>query len=264
MINLNQVGKKCFDTIDPFCIVIERLIVLEFIPVKPMDKKSKEQVKSISLQAIIISLLFLASLGIFALLTHEIVFEKEDWFDSRTFTFLKNHSSPGIIFFFKQLTFLGSSYFLFPAYIILIGWLLFKKRKTDAITIAIIAISSTLLMYILKLLIGRVRPDLPLFEPLSTNSFPSGHSLSSFIFCSVIVWLVWKSKWGIKLKWILSGLLLLLAISVGISRIVLRYHYASDVLAGFCMGFAWVLLSFWVQKKMLHSSASSHTANMSK
>lgn len=215
-----------------------------------MDKKSKAQIKTISLQAIIISLLFLVSLGLFALLTHEIVFENEDWFDSRVFAFLKNHSSPGSIFFFKQLTFLGSSYFLFPSYVVLIAWLLYKKRKADAITIAIIAVSSTILMYSLKILIGRARPDLPLFAPLATNSFPSGHALSSFIFCSVITWLVWKSNLKKNLKLFLSGLLVLLAIAVGISRIVLRYHYASDVLAGFCMGIAWVLLSFWIQQKI--------------
>jgi undecaprenyl-diphosphatase len=40
------------------------------------------------------------------------------------------------------------------------------------------------------------------------------------------------------------------SILVGISRIALRYHYASDVLAGFCFGFAWVFIFFLAAKKI--------------
>jgi undecaprenyl-diphosphatase len=37
---------------------------------------------------------------------------------------------------------------------------------------------------------------------------------------------------------------------IGISRIVLRVHYPSDVLAGFCMGFAWVTLLLSLQGQL--------------
>jgi undecaprenyl-diphosphatase len=58
-----------------------------------------------------------------------------------------------------------------------------------------------------------------------------------------------KTAW----KWVLSLLLLLFALSIGISRIILRYHYASDVLAGFCLGFVWALLSLWLLKMFRRS-----------
>ena len=214
-----------------------------------MDKQSKRIIKTISLKAIVVSLLFLVSLGVFALLAHEIVFENEDWIDSRAFLFFKSHSSPAMIKFFKILTFFGSPMFLFPAYVILIVWLLIKKRRADAIDIGIIAITSTVLVHSLKALIGRSRPDLPLFKALTNASFPSGHALSSFIFCSLLIWLIWRTEWNRAWKWVLSSLLILFSLAIGVSRIVLRYHYASDVLAGFCMGFAWVLLSLWLQQK---------------
>jgi membrane-associated phospholipid phosphatase len=84
---------------------------------------------------------------------------------------------------------------------------------------------------------------------LTNYSFPSGHALSSFIFCSLLARLAWKSNWSPLMKWVVTVCLLSFSLSIGISRIVLRYHYASDVLAGFCLAFAWVLFSFWLQNK---------------
>ena len=206
--------------------------------------------KKISFKVLLFSFLFLVSIGLFALLAHEVVGENEDWFDTRVFNFLKGHSSHATIIFFKYITFLGSTYFLLSAYIVVVSYLLIKHRKTDAIDIAIIGITSFLLLQVLKTFFARHRPDLPLFNALTNYSFPSGHALSSFIFCSVLIRLTWKSHWNIKWKYLLSVLLILLALLIGISRIVLRYHYASDVLAGFCLGFAWVLFSFWLQGRI--------------
>ncbi|HEX2607298.1 MAG TPA: phosphatase PAP2 family protein [Flavisolibacter sp.] len=101
----------------------------------------------------------------------------------------------------------------------------------------------------LKNIFRRHRPEFPLFKELSSYSFPSGHALSSFVFCSVLIWLTWQTHWKPGWKWVLTILLVAFSISIGISRIVLRYHYASDVVAGFSLGFAWVLLSLWVQQK---------------
>jgi undecaprenyl-diphosphatase len=35
---------------------------------------------------------------------------------------------------------------------------------------------------------------------------------------------------------------------IGISRIVLRYHYASDVIAGFCLALAWLSFLYGSKK----------------
>jgi undecaprenyl-diphosphatase len=51
-------------------------------------------------------------------------------------------------------------------------------------------------------------------------------------------------------KWLTSLALLIFTFFVGVSRIILRVHYATDVLAGFCLGFGWSLLSFWFMNRM--------------
>jgi undecaprenyl-diphosphatase len=187
-------------------------------------------------------------MAVFAVLAHEVLGEKEDWFDTKAFIFLHNHSSPGSLQIFKLLTFLGSTWFLFAGYIILVTYLLLKRNTADAIDIAIMGITSFVLLRVLKSVFARHRPSLPVFRTLDTYSFPSGHALLSFIFCSVLIYLAWKNNRNRTWKWLLSILLILLSVFIGISRIVLREHYASDVLAGFCIGFAWILFSFWVQK----------------
>jgi undecaprenyl-diphosphatase len=215
-----------------------------------MKKENQKRFKSISLKVILTFFLLFISIAIFILLTHWVVFLNQDWFDSHAFRLFESRSSPSLLQFSRGISFFGSPYFLFPAYLSIIILLLLNKRRTDAIDIGIIAVTSTTVSRVLKMLIGRARPEFPFFEPLTNHSFPSGHAFSSFVFCSVLIWLIWNSRWQMKWKWTLSILLLLLSFSIGVSRIVLRYHYASDVIAGFSAAFAWVLISLWIQKRI--------------
>lgn len=221
-----------------------------------MKKGNKLSLKTISFEFLLFSFLFLFSIAAFALIAHEVAGKNVDEFDNSAFSYLKRYSTPSVIVFFKNLTFLGSTYFLLSAYAILITYLFFIRRTTDAIDIAIIAVTSSLLLFGLKAYFARHRPPLPLFDALTNYSFPSGHALSGFIFYCVLIYLTWKSHWNKKWKYLLSVLLILLSVLIGISRIVLRYHYASDVLAGFSLGFAWVLLSIWLQRKIRFGNAN--------
>jgi len=215
-----------------------------------MKKFIRGLVTEIQIKTLLVSLLFIISIFVFGYIAHEIVGENETAFDEKAFHFFAGFNSPGFITINRILTFFGASYFSISAYIILLTILFLSGRKTDGINIAIIAVTSTALMFGLKEFFHRKRPDLPLIRTLDNFSFPSGHALSSFIFCSVLVYLVWKGGLHIAWKWVLSVLLMLFSICIGISRIVLRYHYASDVIAGFCLALAWVIFSLWLEKKL--------------
>jgi undecaprenyl-diphosphatase len=218
-----------------------------------MKEWLKKEIGALSLKVLMAAVLFLLAIFLFAYMVDEVLLENEDVFDRTVFNYFKKFSSPGFIHLMKTITFFGSSYFLFPAYVLLISWLLLKRKRNEAIDILIIGVSSTVLMFVLKQFFHRHRPPLPVFKALTNYSFPSGHALSSFIFCSVLIFLIWKRALQKKWKWLFSVLLVLSSFSIGISRIVLRYHYASDVLAGFCLGYAWVILSLWIQKKINRS-----------
>jgi len=230
-----------------------------------MRKVFREVIAEIELKTVLVALLFLISIFVFGYVAHEAVGENETAFDERVFHFFARFSTPEFIGINRIFTFFGASYFSIPAYLILLTILFVSGRKSDGINITIIAVTSTALMFGLKAYFHRHRPDLPLIRSLHNYSFPSGHALSSFIFCSVLVYLVWKGGLHTTWKWVLSVLLMLFSICIGISRIVLRYHYPTDVIAGFCLALAWVIFSLWLEKKLtsrkvelqLHSQTAS-------
>ena len=215
-----------------------------------MKKFIREIITEVEIKTLLVSLLFIISLFVFGYLAHEVVSEDENSFDDAAFNFFSGHTSRGLINVMRILTFFGTIYFIIPAYVVLIAVLLLVHRRSDAINVGIIAVSSTLLMLGLKQFFHRQRPELPLIKTLTNFSFPSGHALCSFIFCSVIIYLVAKGNLDLKWKWLVSIFLILFSIFIGISRIVLRYHYATDVLAGFCVGFAWVIFSLWLERRL--------------
>ena len=176
----------------------------------------------------------------------EVLVEQETGLDNAILKWTEGLSTPGVLRFMESFTFLGSTYFLLPAYCVLMVMCFVKKRNRLAIDIGIVGLTSTILLKGLKYYFERTRPDNQLISPLQTFSFPSGHALSSFIFCSSLVYILWKSGFPTRLKWLLSIVVICIALIIGISRIFLRVHYPSDVIAGVALAIMWVLLSFWL------------------
>ena len=116
-------------------------------------------------------------------------------------------------------------------------------------SIVLIAVSSTAFMYLLKFLFKRHRPVLPHVKIIIGYGFPSGHSISSLIFFSIVAYIIWLSSIKKVLKYFAIFLLLLFSLLIGISRIVLNVHFATDVIAGFCFGIMWLLLSYFLLVK---------------
>ncbi|HEY1115276.1 MAG TPA: phosphatase PAP2 family protein [Chitinophagaceae bacterium] len=208
--------------------------------------------QQLSLRVLFAALTFLIALYIFVLVTDEIFIDKEEEFDHAMFHFLHDDLTPGLIRVARFFTFFGKPDFLVPAYLLLIFYFVLRQKKQYAIETAIMGGSSTILLFGLKALFQRQRPDFPVLKELSGFSFPSGHALLMFVFCSMLIYIVWNSHMQRKWKWTFAIIFLLFSLIVGISRIVLRVHYASDVLAGFCLGYAWVVFGLWVQRRYLN------------
>lgn len=72
-------------------------------------------------------------------------------------------------------------------------------------------------------------------------SFPSGHSSGSVVAYGMLAYLSLRL---LPVRWHLPSLLAMvaLALTVGASRLFLGVHFASDVMAGFASGIAWLAL----------------------
>jgi undecaprenyl-diphosphatase len=147
------------------------------------------------------------------------------------------------------ITLLGKHQFLIPANLILIFYFLLVKKQTwFSIRVITIAISSLVLMLLLKQLFQRKRPLSPLLKAAKGLSFPSGHAIMAVTFYGLLIYILQHSITIDWLKWLVIVLVTLLIILIGFSRIYLRVHYASDVAAGFIIGLLWLLISLAVLK----------------
>jgi len=149
----------------------------------------------------------------------------------------------------KKITFLGNHQFLIPANLLLIAFFIYLKKHKDALLVAVVALSSLGLMSLLKNLVQRYRPSSPLVDGITNFSFPSGHALMSVAFYGLLSFYAIKMITNPVIK--VSILLLLFAIMllIGFSRIYLRVHYTTDVIAGFSIGICWMLFCFWLLNK---------------
>jgi len=118
--------------------------------------------------------------------------------------------------------------------IVVAGYLLWRRRRREAVGLAVVMIAAALLVPALKTTFHFARPSL-LYSGADAFSFPSGHATSAVAFYSVLAWIVARSQsrpWRVA-PWALAALMILLT---GLSRIYLGAHWFSDVLAGFALG----------------------------
>ena len=108
----------------------------------------------------------------------------------------------------------------------------FAPGKAPGRCVAANLIGSLVLNVVLKQIIQRPRPDGFRLIAETGYSFPSGHSMISMAFFGLLVWMVWTYEKDRRFR--------LIIVMVGVSRIYLGVHYASDVLAGFCVSLIWL------------------------
>lgn len=133
---------------------------------------------------------------------------------------------------------------------ILIFIFLYRKKSVKEIYLYIIAVGSGLLINnIIKLLVRRDRPDLPLVNEIS-YSFPSSHACMSVVIYGFIILLIRKYAKNNKVKNISIILLLLLIFLTMISRIYLNVHYLTDICAGFGVGIVILTIINYYYKKI--------------
>ena len=211
----------------------------------PENRKAKW----ITLRFILALVLFLATLFVFVAIADEIVLERENGFDQSISHAILSFVSPFTTRLMEIVTFFGSSSFLFPAYLVLIIFYLFRKNRELALDVTMIGLSSTGILFLFKKIFKRHRPLDPLISNVTGFSFPSGHSFSSFTFFGLLIYIIWKTNIRKFWKILISFFLFLFAATIAFSRVYLRVHYPSDVVAGFCLSIAWLMLSLWILHK---------------
>ncbi len=174
---------------------------------------------------------------IFILVATIVLIDKERVIDEAIYNFIFNFRCNLLDNYFTFITHFGDTIFIvcFVTIFILI------QRKKESLFLAISAIDSSLLTWLLKQLFLRERPSHLKLIKQGGYSFPSGHAMISMCVYGYLFYLVLKIK-NKPLKYILIFILSLLIISIGISRIYVGVHYPTDVIAGYLIGLIEVIL----------------------
>ena len=168
-------------------------------------------------------------------------------FDTLIYNIVISIKSDAVTNIFKVITEFGDALILI---IIALFSLVILKNKIIAGSIAINLAIFPLVNTILKNIIKRPRPEG--FRLIEENgySFPSGHSTAAMAFYGLIIYFIFKNVKNKKIRNISCIILSILIILIGISRIYLGVHYASDVLAGFLFSIAYLVVYTTIISKL--------------
>ncbi|GAA4046513.1 hypothetical protein GCM10023063_37130 [Arthrobacter methylotrophus] len=119
-----------------------------------------------------------------------------------------------------------------------------RRSWTPGILIVTAAAGSLFMTIAGKQLIGRARPPLsdavPPYE--YSPSFPSGHSLNSFVIAGIVAYvIILRCRSRRARAWTVTTAAIF-ALTIGLSRVFLGHHWLTDVLAAWTLGAAWLVL----------------------
>ena len=117
------------------------------------------------------------------------------------------------------------------------------RRFRTALFVAVAVGGGQALSSVLKLDVDRPRPELVSHLVTETSlSFPSGHAMLSAVTYLTLGALAARFLPGKVTRIYVLVLAVLVTLLVGTSRIYLGVHWPSDVLGGWCAGFAWAMI----------------------
>ncbi len=149
----------------------------------------------------------------------------------------------------RDLTALGSPSVL-ALFVLAVAGSLVVRRQYHALGLLLVAtLGGVLLNAVLKHVFARPRPPLAFhLTEVQSMSFPSGHAMESAIIYLTMAALLARLVQPRLLQLYFIGLAFFLTFAVGVSRVYLGVHYATDVLAGWTAGLAWALLCWTVAR----------------
>ncbi len=145
--------------------------------------------------------------------------------------------------FLKIFTHLGSFYTLAVLAVIsvVLIWFVMKNKRMSTFyagTFAVVCVAN----FVIKQIVRRARPEHLMIIEETGFSFPSGHAMMSLCFFALAIHFVWKTLKNKPLKITLVSLFSVVIVAMGFSRIYLGVHYLTDIIAGFLISYAIVVV----------------------
>jgi membrane-associated phospholipid phosphatase len=190
--------------------------------------------------------------AVFAALTVAVTTSAHLGLDARAFHVARDLRAPWLDSVVRVITTFGLFAIVGPAVLIATVPLVGDRHRARAAALVAGAVLAWASVWIAKIAVGRPRPPAPLVRS-SGESFPSGHAANSVAWTALAIALtiVIRTRGG---RWTAVAAGALLTVLVGLTRIYLRVHYASDVLAGealavTCYALATAVALGWTERR---------------
>ena len=136
------------------------------------------------------------------------------------------------------------------------GLMLLRGHRRAALYTVGVMVVTTAAYTMIKLLVGRSRPEWQLQQALlSSKSVPSGHAASVTAFGGILIVLVVMLVRRGNMRRLLYVLIGLVVVVVCLDRVLLGRHFPSDVVGGFLLGMGMVALGLAVYSPLPRSHA---------
>ena len=119
------------------------------------------------------------------------------------------------------------------------------RRWLAALFILLGSSAGILVGVVIKQLVARPRPTADLvrvYDTPESYAFPSTTAFFAAVFLGAVGYLIWQAQPRRSVAVVAFGVLLLLLSSSGLSRVYVGAHWSTDVLGGWLLGGAWLLL----------------------
>lgn len=165
--------------------------------------------------------------------------------DEIIYGYISSWINPILTNVFKFITYFGSA---LPIITISAIILITEKNRKYSKYIIMNLIIIFIFNQVLKFIFQRPRPSINRLVQEGGFSFPSGHSMVSAGFYGLLTYLAFKNIENKKIRYVVTSCLIVLILLIGISRIYLGVHYASDVIGAFCISIAYLVLFTHITK----------------
>ncbi len=141
-------------------------------------------------------------------------------------------------------TMLGGAAFTIPLAALMAAFLLIRRQSSRALILVAMVLGERALVHALKEWVGRPRP-LDGEYSIGSMAFPSGHAANSM---TVYLAIAILAAPAVHRRPLVIGAILL-SFTIGLTRVFLGVHWLSDIIGGWALGLATVLLAIAVARR---------------
>ncbi|WP_342599304.1 phosphatase PAP2 family protein [Psychrobacillus sp. FSL H8-0483] len=143
--------------------------------------------------------------------------------------------------------YLGETKLVVVVMLVLLVYLWGRSKNYRGMLFVLFAVGvGNVLNQLIKKWVQRDRPDVP--HQLESFSFPSGHAMVGLLYVFTIAYFLTEEQSNKKIRVLIWSGAVILTTMIGLSRIAEYRHYASDVFAGWMVGYTWfVIVALWYE-----------------